>query len=49
MVYNMEHLHANSKFVVVFFLMGVREVLVWKFEIKFPAHGVMDALGIVYP
>jgi hypothetical protein len=35
--------------VVLFVLIGVGEALVQELEIKFLAHGVMDALGIVYP
>jgi len=35
--------------VVLSVLIGVREALVQELKIRFPAHGVMDALGIVYP
>jgi hypothetical protein len=35
--------------VVLFVLIGVGEALVQELEIRFPAHGVMDALGIRYP
>jgi hypothetical protein len=34
---------------VLFVLMGVKEVFVQKLEIRFLAHGVMDVLGIMYP
>ncbi len=34
---------------VFFVLIGVGEALVQELEIRFPAHGVMDALGIMYP
>jgi hypothetical protein len=35
--------------VVLFVLIGAGKNLVQKLEIRFPAHGVMDAFGIVYP
>jgi hypothetical protein len=35
--------------VVLSILIGVGKNLVLKLEIKFPTHGVMDALGIVCP
>jgi hypothetical protein len=34
---------------VMSILIGVRKALIQKLEIYFPTHGVMDALGIVYP
>jgi hypothetical protein len=41
------HFHAGNKFLSI--LIGVGEVLVQDLEIRFPARGVMDELGIVYP
>jgi hypothetical protein len=35
--------------VILSILIEVAEALVQKLEIRFQAHGVMDALGIVYP
>jgi len=43
------HLHASNKSMVMSILIGVRKALIQKLEIYFPTHGVMDALGIVYP
>jgi hypothetical protein len=34
---------------VMSILIGARKALIQKLEIDFPTHGVMDALGIVYP
>jgi len=34
---------------VFFVLIGVGEALIQELEIKFLAHGVMDAFGIGYP
>jgi hypothetical protein len=42
------HLHVGNKSMVLCVLIGVGEALVQKLEIKFPAHNVMDVLGIVY-
>jgi hypothetical protein len=43
------HLHVSNKFMVLLILIGARNFLVQKLEIRFPAHGVMDVLEIVYP
>jgi hypothetical protein len=43
------HFHVGSKFVVLSVLIGVGEALVQELGIRFIAHGVMDALAIVYP
>ncbi len=43
------HLHASSKFVVLYVLIKARKTLVQKLEIRFLTHGVMDVLGILYP
>jgi hypothetical protein len=34
---------------VLSILIGVGEALIQELEIRFPAHGVLDALGIGYP
>jgi hypothetical protein len=43
------HLHASRKFVVLFVLIGAGKVLIQDLEIRFPTHGVMNVLGILYP
>ncbi len=43
------HSHASSKSTVLFVLISVGEALIQKLEIKFLAHGAMDAFGIGYP